>query len=103
MPASGARLTWLSRTDIAGDSMRHAANSNTTPTTGLNQASGRLRLPPTYASGNENTANQAKRRASKQPARTYFQVPIEATTTLSISAIGFISAGASPASAMIAR
>jgi len=59
--------------------------------------------PPTNAIGIDAMANGQSNRPTKCPARAKRAVPIPATSTFSVSAMGFIDSGATPAIAMIAR
>ncbi len=72
------------------------------PTAILNKCAGRLRYPPANAIGAERIANGQNNSQRKCPARQNCHEPIDATRIFNTSAVGLISAGASPNSVITA-
>ena len=85
-----------------GTTSRKAAKSSTNPISGLNIWGGSVSPPPINAIGTEPSANGRNTRREKYPARKKRTVAMEETTMLRVSAIGFISAGSTPSSAIAA-
>ena len=73
------------------------------PSTASNAAVGSVTAPPNRAQGTLASASGQKSRWRKCPARQNCTVAIDATITLSTSAVGRMLSGAMPTSAMVAR